>query len=43
MECTEGSRVVALAEVIHPWAPIIQWADVQCSSGLYEEDEPSKI
>jgi hypothetical protein len=42
-ERTEGSWVAALAEVVHPWAPIVQWADVQCSSGLYDEDEPSKI
>jgi hypothetical protein len=42
-EHTEGSWAVALAEVVHPWMPIVQWADVQCSSGLYNEDEPSKI
>jgi hypothetical protein len=34
---------VALVEVVHPWAPTIHWADLQCSSGLYDDDEPSKI
>jgi hypothetical protein len=29
--------------VVHPWVPTVQWADVQCSSGLYDEDEPSKF
>jgi hypothetical protein len=37
---TEGSRTASLAEVVHPWAPTVQWADVHCSSGLYDEDEP---
>jgi hypothetical protein len=42
-ERIEESRVVALAKVVHPLAPTDQRADVQCSCGLYGEDEPSKI
>jgi hypothetical protein len=34
---------MALAEVVHPWVPIVPWADVQYSFELYDEDEPSKI
>jgi hypothetical protein len=42
-ERTEGSRVATLAKVVHPWASTVQWADVQCSFRLYDEDEPSKF
>jgi hypothetical protein len=39
----EESRGVALAAVARPLVPTDQLADVQCSSGLCGEYEPSKI
>jgi hypothetical protein len=42
-ERAKGSRATALAGVAHSLVLPNQWADVQCSSGLCGEYEPSKI
>jgi hypothetical protein len=42
-ERAKGSRAAALAGVAHSLVLANQWADVQCSSGLCGEYEPSKI
>jgi hypothetical protein len=42
-ERIEGSRATTLAEVVHLWVPNVRWADIQCSSRMYDEDKPSKI
>jgi hypothetical protein len=42
-ECANGSQAAALTGVAHSLALAIQWANVQCSFGLCDEYEPSKI
>jgi hypothetical protein len=42
-ECADGSQAAALTRVAHSLALAIQWANVQCSFGLCDEYEPSKI
>jgi hypothetical protein len=39
----EESHVAAPTEVAHSLVLVVQWADVQCSSGLCGKYEPSKI
>jgi hypothetical protein len=39
----EESHATAPTEATHSLALVVQWADVQCSSGLCGEYEPSKI
>jgi hypothetical protein len=42
-ERTEESRGMALAEVAHASAPTDEREDIQCSCGLCDENERSKI
>jgi hypothetical protein len=39
----EESHVAAPTEAARPVVLVVQWADVQCSSGLCGEYEPSNI
>jgi hypothetical protein len=39
----EESHAAAPAEAAHPLVLLVLWADIQCSSGLCDEYEPSKI